>query len=41
MPDILLRGGRVLDSAREFDAQADALELAAREVGNPGVDALL
>jgi dihydroorotase len=25
MPDILLRGGRVLDPAREFDAQADVL----------------
>ncbi len=25
MPDILLRGGRVLDPAREFDAQADLL----------------
>jgi len=25
MPDILLRGGRVLDPARQFDAQADLL----------------
>ena len=25
MPDILLRGGRVIDPARDFDAQAEVL----------------